>query len=128
MRVRDILRYKDNKIHFTTKETSLRKAIDMLNYYNIGALLVQEEKKLKGIITERDILHALSKYSQQFFELKVQDIMTTTLFTCSAEDDLNQVMALMTEKHIRHLPVLDKGIPVGIISIGDVVKSQIKES
>lgn len=127
MRVRDILRYKDNKIHFTSKDTPLLKAIDMLNYYNIGALLVQEDKKLKGIITERDILHALSKYAQRFFELNVQDIMTTKLITCGADDDLKVVMSLMTEKHIRHLPVLDKEIPIGIISIGDVVKSQLKK-
>jgi len=127
MKVRDILRYKDNKIHFTSKDTPLLKAIDMLNYYNIGALLVQEDKKLKGIITERDILHALSKYAQRFFELNVQDIMTTKLIICAADDDLELVMSLMTEKHIRHLPVLDKEIPIGIISIGDVVKSQLKK-
>ncbi len=127
MRVRDILRYKDNTIHFASKDTPLLKAIDMLNYYNIGALLVQEDKKLKGIITERDILHALSKYAQRFFELNVQDIMTTKLITCTADDDLKLVMSLMTEKHIRHLPVLDKKIPIGIISIGDVVKSQLKK-
>lgn len=127
MRVRDMLRYKDNKIHFTTKDTPLLKAIDMLNYYNIGALLVKEDKKLKGIITERDILHALSKYGQRFFELNVQDIMTTKLITCTADDDLKLVMSVMTKKHIRHLPVLDKEIPIGIISIGDVVKGQLEE-
>lgn len=127
MRVRDMLRYKDNKIHFTAKDTPLLKAIDMLNYYNIGALLVQEDKKLKGIITERDILHALSKYGQRFFELNVQDIMTTKLITCTADDDLKHVMSVMTKKHIRHLPVLDKEIPIGIISIGDVVKGQLEE-
>jgi CBS domain-containing protein len=125
MLVRDILRYKDNKIHFTTKDTSLSKAIDMLNYYNVGALLVLDNKKLKGIVTERDILHALSKYAGKFFELKVQDIMTTKLLTCKASDELKSVMAIMTEKHIRHLPVLEEKIPVGIISIGDVVKGQL---
>lgn len=126
MLVRDLLRYKDNKIHFTSKDTPLSKAIDMLNYYNVGALLVLEDKKLKGIITERDILHALSKYASEVFELQVADIMTTKLLTCKAGDDLKSVMSIMTEKHIRHLPVMEEKIPVGIISIGDVVKSQLQ--
>ena len=128
MLVRDILRYKDNKIHFTSQDTPLPKAIDMLNYYNIGALLVLEDKKLKGIITERDVLHALSKYSVKFFELQVRDIMTTKLLTCKAGDDLQDVMSTMTEKRIRHLPVMDEKIPVGVISIGDVIKSQLQVS
>src|SRR4030042_4288935 len=114
MLVRDLLRYKDNKIHFTSKDTPLSKAIDMLNYYNVGALLVLEDKKLKGIITERDILHALSKYASEFFDLQVADIMTTKLLTCKAGDDLKSVMSIMTEKRIRHLPVMEEKIPVGI--------------
>jgi CBS domain-containing protein len=125
MLVRDILRYKDNKIHIATGDTPLSKAIDMLNYYNVGALLVQDNKKLKGIITERDILRALSNYAGKFFELKVRDIMTTKLLTCKAGDELKSVMTIMTEKRIRHLPVLEENIPVGIISIGDVVKGQL---
>jgi CBS domain-containing protein len=128
MLVRDILRYKDNKIHFTSQDTPLPKAIDMLNYYNVGALLVLEDKKLKGIITERDVLHALSKYAGKFFELQVRDIMTTKLHTCKAEDDLESVMSVMTEKHIRHLPVMEDKIPVGVISIGDLIKSQLQVS
>jgi len=128
MLVRDILRYKDNKIHFTSQDTPLPKAIDMLNYYNVGALLVLEDKKLKGIITERDVLHALSKYAGKFFELQVRDIMTTKLLTCKAGDELQSVMSVMTEKRIRHLPVMEEKIPVGIISIGDVLKSQLQLS
>jgi CBS domain-containing protein len=128
MLVRDILRYKDNKIHVTSQDTPLPKAIDMLNYYNVGALLVLEDKKLKGIITERDVLHALSKYAGKFFELQVRDIMTTKLLTCKAGDELQSVMSVMTEKRIRHLPVMEEKIPVGIISIGDVLKSQLQLS
>ncbi len=127
MKIRDLLKFKDAKIHQTTRDTRLSLAIDSLNYYNIGALLVMDGKKLEGIVTERDILHALSRHREKFLDLKVSDILTREVITCQADDTLTTVMNSMNERHFRHFPVMDGNILLGIISIGDVVKGILQQ-
>jgi CBS domain-containing protein len=127
MNIRDLLKFKDAKIHRTTRDTRLSHAIDSLNYYNIGALLVLDGKKLEGIVTERDILHALSRHREKFVELKVGDIMTRNVVTCQAEDTIGAVMNKMSERHFRHIPVMDSNILLGIISIGDIIKGILQQ-
>ncbi len=127
MNIRDLLTIKDSKIHHTTRETRLSTAIDSLNYYNIGALLVMDGKKLRGIVTERDILHALSRFQEKFFDLKVSDIMTRDVISCQADDSIEEVMTIMNVRRIRHLPVMDGNIMLGIISIGDLVHAVLQD-
>jgi CBS domain-containing protein len=79
-----------------------------------------------GIITERDLLHAQVEDRGPFSLVKVGEVMTTTLITASPTDSVEQIMGLMTTNRVRHLPVLDQGRLVGIISIGDVVKAQLE--
>ncbi len=126
MTVKELLTYKDTRIFHTTRDTTLSKAVDTLNYYNIGALLVMSREKLIGIVTERDVLRAFTKYQDKIFDLKVGDIMTRKVITCHSDDHLNQVMSMMSESRIRHLPVMEKDKLIGIISIGDVVKALLK--
>ncbi len=121
MKVKDVIEYKGNTVYRTTSDTKLLTAIDSLNYYHIGALLVMDGLKMIGIVTERDILNALSKFKDGILKLKVADVMTTSLITCSASDSIESVMEKMTNHHIRHLPVFESKKLVGIVSIGDMV-------
>ena len=121
MKVKDVIEYKGNTVYRTTSGTKLLAAIDSLNYYHIGALLVMDGVKLIGIVTERDILNALTKFKDDILKLKVSDVMTTSLITCSAADSIESVMEKMTHHHIRHLPVFELEKLVGIVSIGDMV-------
>ena len=121
MKVKDVIEYKGTTVYRTTSGTKLLAAIDSLNYYHIGALLVMDGVKLIGIVTERDILNALTKFKDEILKLKVSDVMTTSLITCSAADSIESVMEKMTYHHIRHLPVFESKKLVGIVSIGDMV-------
>ncbi len=127
MLVSDILHEKGSTIYTTTEETSLLDAIKKLNQHNIGSLLVLEGEELKGIVTERDVLHAVDSDAERLNEMKVGDIMTTDLVTCETDANLDKIMVLMTEKRIRHLPVVNEGKLLGLISIGDVVKGRLRE-
>ena len=126
MKVKDVLEYKGKTVYRTTSGTKLLAAIDSLNYYHIGALLVMDGVKLIGIVTERDILHALSKFKDDILKLNVSGIMTTSLITCDAGDPIESVMEKMTLHHIRHLPVFEMKKLVGIVSIGDMVHTLVE--
>ena len=121
MKVKDVLSYKGSTVYRTTADTKLLAAIDSLNYYHIGALLVMDGSNLKGIVTERDLLKAFSKFKDGILKLKVSDIMTTSLISCDSNDLIKDVMGKMTQHHIRHLPVFESDKLMGMISIGDLV-------
>jgi len=121
VKVKDVLSYKGSTVYRTTADTKLLAAIDSLNYYHIGALLVMDGPNLRGIVTERDILRALSKFKDGILKLKVSDIMTSSLITCDSNDSIESVMEKMTLHHIRHLPVFESDKLMGIVSIGDMV-------
>ena len=123
MTVKKVLNFKGNALYKTSSDTNLLTAIDSLNYYNVGALMVMNDEGIEGIVTERDILRALSKHKGELLNLSVSDIMTTDLITCDVNDSLESLMDIMTDSHIRHLPVLEAGNLVGIISIGDIVEA-----
>lgn len=127
MLVGDILRIKDSTVYNTTPDTKMLDAITHLNKHNIGSLLVLDNNTLVGIVTERDVLHAIGNDSDNLNNLFVRDLMTEELITCSPSENLDKIMVLMTEKRIRHLPVLDESELQGIISIGDVVKARLQE-
>lgn len=128
MRVRDVINKKSGNLQTTTSDTKLLGAIQQLNEHNIGSLLVMSGDAVEGIITERDILHAVGKDSDGLKSLMVSDVMSTDLITCEPEATLDGIMATMTENRIRHLPVLEDKKLVGMISIGDVVKARFEET
>lgn len=127
MLVSDILRKKDSTIYKTTPDTPVLDAIAHLNEHNIGSLLVLDGDDLAGIITERDIMRAIGRNDTDLDQFTVGDLMTKSLIVCEPGEKLDKIMVLMTEKRIRHLPVLDGGVLQGIISIGDVVKARLQE-
>lgn len=105
-------------------EQSIREAVALLSQHNIGALVVVNAANAPvGIISERDIVREAAR-NEQVFTRPVSEIMTRDVITGLPEDDLLSVANLMTEKRIRHVPVVDKGTLIGIVSIGDVVKAQ----
>ena len=125
MNVKDVLSYKGSTVYRTTAGTNLLAAIDSLNYYHIGALLVMDGPNIRGIVTERDLLRTLSKFKDSILKLKVSDIMTTSLITCDSNDSIESVMEKMTLHHIRHLPVFESDKLIGIVSIGDMVHAVV---
>lgn len=129
MTVQDILLSKGGAIYSVSPKASLDEASKLLVKYRVGALLVTEgqgpEATLVGIITERDLLYAQASGRGTFNELRVEDVMTKDVITATPEDTIDSIMALMTARRIRHLPIKSEGHLVGVISIGDVVKAEM---
>ncbi len=124
MKVSTILATKGNKLITIAPEQSIREAIAMLAQHNIGALVVLDKAgKLAGILSERDIARQLNHHDDLLSQ-PVQDVMTAEVATCLPQDDLMSVAHTMTERRFRHMPVLEEGTLLGMISIGDVMKAQ----
>lgn len=127
MNVENILMQKGTDVATIGPEASIKRAADWLRAKGIGALVVARDDAVLGIISERDIVHALSQYGEAVASIAVKDIMTHGLITVAPGDDLNRMMRLMTRHRVRHLPVLRNGKLAGIISIGDVVKRRLDD-
>jgi CBS domain-containing protein len=100
-------------------------ALGTMAKYDIGALLVMDGDRLAGIFSERDYARKVVLQNKSSSETKVGDVMTGKVFYAEPEQTVDQAMAMMTDKRIRHLPVLDNGKVIGVISIGDLVKETI---
>lgn len=120
MKIRDILRSKGPTVITITPEAPVQQALRLLVRHDIGALVVFDGK-LRGIITERDLLHVAAEDVERLASSRVRDVMTVEVITATPEADIREVMDTMTERRIRHLPILDEKGLCGIISIGDVV-------
>jgi CBS domain-containing protein len=127
MTVATILARKGVNVVTIRPEQTLREALAMLAQHSIGAVVVTDAAgTLVGILSERDIVREAVR-NERFFDRPVSAIMTKTVITGQPSDDLNAVAMTMTNKRFRHLPVLDGGKIVGVISLGDVVKAQRDE-
>ncbi|MEQ8523439.1 CBS domain-containing protein [Gracilimonas sp.] len=125
MQVKEILNQKGRDIFAVKPDSTVYEAIAKMAEFNIGALLVMEDSKLEGIISERDYRNKVILEGRTSKTTKVQKIMTKNVIRVEPTDTVNLCMQLMTEKKIRHLPVVDNEKVVGVISIGDVVKTVI---
>ncbi|MCF8475279.1 MAG: CBS domain-containing protein [Emcibacter sp.] len=129
MYVRNVLQSKGHAIISVSPENSLLEVARKLRENKIGAVLVCESKgRMCGVLSERDIVIALAKHGASIMEGLVSDFMTESVYTCSLDDDMEKVMEQMTSRRVRHLPVVDEGNVVGMISIGDVVKQRMAET
>jgi CBS domain-containing protein len=128
--VRDLIRTKGEQVWHVTPDTTVLKALELMAEKEVGALLVMENKRLAGIISERDFARSIAKTGQCLLGATVDAYMTREIFTIRPDQTIEECMHLMTQKRIRHLPVVEKDELVGLISIGDVVKELIasKES
>ncbi|MCP4358797.1 MAG: CBS domain-containing protein [Chloroflexi bacterium] len=123
MKVSNILTTKRHQVITIRPEQSVADAVSLLRQYNIGALLVVADGALVGILSERDVVRQLPEY-ERILLVAVKKLMTKKVITAVPQDDLMSVAHTMTENRIRHLPVIDEGQLVGVISIGDVLKVQ----
>jgi len=127
MNVESILRQKGSEVATIAPEATIKRAADWLHAKNVGSLVVTSGNSILGIISEREIVRALSQYGEEVASIAVRDIMRHGLVTVAPEDDLNRVMKLMTRHRLRHMPVLRDGKLCGIISIGDVVNHRLDD-
>jgi len=123
MKVKDILKDKGSEVITIKAEATAYEAIRTLVEKNIGSLLVLDENgKIVGIITERDILKECNRHYELLKQTKVKEVMTKDLIVGSPDDDIDYVESIMTQNRIRHLPIIANQQLEGLISIGDVVK------
>jgi CBS domain-containing protein len=128
MKIRQILQGKKiNALFSVTSDTTVFNALVEMANKNIGAVLIIDEGKLSGIFSERDYARKIVLKGLHSDGTLVKDVMTSKVITVEMEDKLEFAMQIMSEKHIRHLPVLEGDVLTGIISINDVVSSIIKE-
>jgi len=127
MTIETILRQKGTDVVTIEPEAGIRRAADLLRVKNIGALVVTDGKAILGLISEREIVHAFSRYGETAASMPVKEIMQYGMITVSPEESVNRVMKLMTHHRVRHMPVLRDGKLAGIISIGDVVKYRLSD-
>jgi CBS domain-containing protein len=129
MTVAEILRSKGSRVITVQPGASLAEAVQVLVRNGVGLLVVADASgRMVGIISERDVLRESARNFDRLAGRKVADIMTSDVIIGLVEDTLDYVMALMSEKRIRHLPIMSHGDLVGIVSIGDVVKARGKEA
>lgn len=124
--VRYILQNKPAVVYSVGKETSVFEALNVMMEKNISALLIMEDDHLLGIFTERDYARKVILKGKSSKETLIMEVMTADPVTVSLKNEIDLCMNLMTDKHIRHLPVTDQGKVIGMVSIGDVVKSIIE--
>jgi CBS domain-containing protein len=127
MKIQNILATKGSQVVTVRTGQMLTEAINLLVQHNIGAVIVLDDAgQVGGILSERDIVRAVNR-GEDLATRRVLDVMTRRVIFGSPQDDLTSVMQTMTVKRFRHLPILDRGKLVGLISIGDIVKAKLDE-
>jgi CBS domain-containing protein len=126
MYVENILKQKGSEVYTVSPETTITELAHELVEHRIGAAVVVDgDGAVVGVISERDIVYCIAERGGGCLKRKVADLMTAKVITCAPETSIDKVMSQMTERRIRHLPVIDDGRLAGIVSIGDVVKDRI---
>jgi CBS domain-containing protein len=126
--LRQLIAGKHKPIAAIEPDATVLHALEIMAENDVGALLVLDGERLAGVFSERDYARKVILQGKSSKELKVREIMTDKVFYVTPETSIEQCMAIMTDKHIRHLPILENGEKVlGIISIGDVVKETISQ-
>ena len=123
--VRDLLKTKGSEVWSVSPETTVINTLKMLADKDVGALMVTKDGKTVGIVSERDFVRSIAKTGQVLLHSTVDHYMIKDLFTITPDQSIENCMQIMTEKHIRHLPVLENEKLIGVISIGDVVRELI---
>ena len=128
MNVEQVLRGKGDRVATVAPQATIAEAVATLQRERVGALVVSRDGvKVDGIISERDVIHGLARLGSRLLDATVEELMTRRVFTCTPVDSVAELMAQMTERRIRHIPVLREGALAGIVSIGDVVKTRLDE-
>ena len=128
MLISDVLAHKGPEVIRVSSDETVRSAVSKLSEHRIGALVV-EDRWLKpiGIFSERDLLNCVAHYGPEVLDRPVHEVMTRPLISFRPHDRIDAALAMMTMKRIRHLPIMDNGKLVGIVSIGDLVRHRLDE-
>ncbi|MGF1661864.1 MAG: CBS domain-containing protein [Kineosporiaceae bacterium] len=128
MRISDILRRKGRDVATIDPQETVRALVDRLAEFRVGALVVTDDgRHVAGIVSERDVVRGLGASGAALLDAPVASIMTSEVHTCEPSATTEELMRLMTDRRIRHVPVVEGEILTGIVSIGDVVKNRIDE-
>lgn len=128
MQIGTVLEQKGTAVATIPRAASVAQAVAELARHGVGALVVSEDGAvIEGIVSERDVVRRLDDLGDRVLSESVASIMSTSVFTCRVEDDTISLMRAMTERRIRHVPVVEGGRLAGIVSIGDIVKARIGE-
>lgn len=125
--IKQILQEKQRPLITVTPGSSVGAALEAMARHDVGALLVMDGDRLSGIFSERDFARKVGLGGKNTSSTPVSAVMTEKVFFVTPEQTVSQCLALMTEKHFRHLPVMENGKVVGVVSIGDLVKEKIAE-
>lgn len=125
MRIADVLRTKGSAVATIAPDVPVSELLRALAEHNVGAIVVVGSSGVEGIVSERDVVRRLHETGADLLSSPVSAIMTADVFTCTPSDTVDSLTVVMTERRFRHVPVLSDGRLVGIVSIGDVVKSRI---
>ena len=123
----DVLKDKERVLFTVASDASVYDAVKQMVDANVGSLLVTVDGRIEGIVTERDYLRRVTLEGRTAEETYVSEIMSTPLVVVTAETSVDECMAVMTDRRIRHVPVVDDGEVVALVSIGDIVKFQSKQ-
>ena len=126
MKVKDVLGMHEPRVVATTPEKRVQEVVDLLTKEEVGAVMVRNwEGVIIGIFSERDVVHGLSADRAQLLSMEVGEVMTSGVVSCGLEDDINDVIKMMTERHFRHVPVIEDRKIEGIISLRDLIEYRI---
>lgn len=125
--VSEVLKEKGSKVIGVSPSATVYEAIEQMVEHNCGSLLVLQDKDIAGIFTERDYLRKITLQGRTAKTTAVQEVMTSPVVVVEAGAEIDEALAMMTDRHIRHLPVVEGGQIVGVVSIGDLVKHKTKE-
>ena len=127
MTIQSILNQKGSRVFTIAPTATIKSAADRMRDFGIASLVVKNGDAIMGILTERDIVGAISRFGERAPSTSVKDILSKTIVTAVSGDSVKRAMLLMTRNRVRHLAVIDSGKLVGIVSIGDVVKHRLND-
>ena len=125
--VKQLLDKKGNEIHAVSPDATVFDAIKLMSERGVGALLVMQDDQLTGVISERDYTRKVILKGRSSSSTTVQEIMTSNIITLAPDNNIDQCMALMNENQIRHLPIVENGRVMGVVTIMDVIKNILSE-
>lgn len=129
MHVQAILGNKGSKVVSMQPQATIADACRLLAEHRIGAVLVlDDENRVAGVFSERDSVRAIAQHGSRALDFSLSDVMTRDVLTCSPADSVDDIMGIMTARRVRHLPVIEDGKLIGIVSIGDVVKYRLEQA
>jgi CBS domain-containing protein len=128
VRISDVLKSKGAEVAILESSATVRQLVELLTERGIGAVIVSAEGRTPaGMVSERDVVRQLHRHAEALLDRPIASIMSTEVTVCGLPDKVDSVLQLMTERRFRHVPVMDEGRVVGIVSIGDLVKNRIDE-